>query len=119
MLMKKKLITLVCVFALALGLTACGDKVYSAVEANKISSCETLADYLLDTVMTYGDEETVSNINSVMESANDTLKNLNELPDSDKIEFKEAIGNILITTRNIKTFSQKLNKRFLLFRLMF
>ncbi len=64
MLMKKKLITLLCVFALTLGLTACGDKVYTAVEMNKINSCETLSGYLLDTVMAYGDSDTVSNVTS-------------------------------------------------------
>ncbi|MBE7706672.1 MAG: MCE family protein [Cyanobacteria bacterium SIG30] len=64
-------------------------------------------------------KETISGVNNAMKGINSTLESLNELPDGEKIEIKNAIGDILIATRNIKTFSQKLNKRFLLFRLMF
>ncbi len=76
-------------------------------------------EFAKDTKMKNDIKKTVSEMSSVMESVNTTLKNINSLPDGDKIELKEAIGNILIASRNVKTFSQKLNKRFLLFRLMF
>lgn len=64
-------------------------------------------------------KETVTGINTVTKNLNSTLNNINELNDGEKIKLKDAISDAVVTTRNLKTFSQKLNKRFLLFRLMF
>lgn len=64
-------------------------------------------------------KEVVSNINKVTKSVNATLQNLNDLDDCEKVKLKDAISDTLVITRNLKTFSKKLNQRFLLFRLMF
>lgn len=64
-------------------------------------------------------KQTVSGINSVTKNLNATLACLNELEEGERINLKNAIADAVITTRNLKTFSQKLNKRFALFRIMF
>jgi len=61
----------------------------------------------------------VYNLNNVTESVNHTLKSLNELDDCEKVKLKDSLADITVITRNLKTFTKKLNKRFLLFRLMF
>ncbi len=64
-------------------------------------------------------KQTVSGINRLMENVNTTLKDMNELPDCEKVKLSGVVADVVVTTRNLKMFSQKLNKRFLLFRLMF
>ncbi len=64
-------------------------------------------------------KQTVSGINSLMGNVNTTLEEMNELPECEKVKLSGVIADIVVTTRNLKMFSQKLNKRFLLFRLMF
>ena len=43
----------------------------------------------------------------------------NKLEDTEKLKLRSTVKDVLIITRNVKKFSEKLNKRFLLFRLMF
>ena len=64
-------------------------------------------------------KQTVSGINGAVQGVNTTFASLNELPDAEKVKLKSALADAVVATRNLKTFSQKLNKRFLLFRLMF
>ena len=47
------------------------------------------------------------------------MNDYNRLEDSEKLKLKSTIKDILTITQNLKKFSEKLNKRFLLFRLMF
>ena len=47
------------------------------------------------------------------------MDDYNKLDDKDKLQLKSTIKDILTITQNVKKFSEKLNKRFLLFRLMF
>ena len=44
---------------------------------------------------------------------------MNNLTTDKKVELNETINNINETSKNLRKFSEKLNKRFLLFRLMF
>ena len=39
--------------------------------------------------------------------------------DEDKLKLRSTVKDVLVITKNVKKFSEKLNKRFLLFRLMF
>jgi phospholipid/cholesterol/gamma-HCH transport system substrate-binding protein len=64
-------------------------------------------------------KSTINNINRVTQSVNKTLENLNDLPQGEQLRLKDGITDALVATRNLKEFSKTLNKRFLLFRLMF
>jgi len=63
--------------------------------------------------------QTITNISAATKSLNDTLASVNKLEDGEQLNLKNAISDAVVTTRNLKNFSEKLNKRFLLFRLMF
>lgn len=63
--------------------------------------------------------QTIASISAATKNINDTLASLNKLDDCEQLNLKSAISDAVVTTRNLKTFSEKLNKRFLLFRLMF
>ena len=62
---------------------------------------------------------TVNNVNKAMTDISTTLAALNELNPENKTEIQQIIEDTTATTRNLRKFSEKLNKRFLLFRLMF
>ncbi len=62
---------------------------------------------------------TVSNISKISANINKTLNNLNNLDPSQKASVDCIISDTLVISRNLRKFSEKLNKRFLLFRLMF
>ena len=48
-----------------------------------------------------------------------TLATVNKLTPENKTELQKIIEDTSATTSNLRKFSDKLNKRFLLFRLMF
>ena len=48
-----------------------------------------------------------------------TLETVNKLTPENKTELQTIIDDTKVTTCNLRKFSEKLNKRFLLFRLMF
>lgn len=62
---------------------------------------------------------TVSSISSVTKSLNETLAEMNALPQGEKVKLSNVLSDAVVTSRNLRKFSEKLNKRFLLFRLMF
>ena len=62
---------------------------------------------------------TVSNINKISSNINKTLNGLNNLDANQKANMDCIISDAVVTSRNLRKFSEKLNKRFLLFRLMF
>ena len=62
---------------------------------------------------------TISNLSTVTENIARIMDDYNRLEDCDKMKLKNTVKDIQTITQNVKKFSQKLNKRFLLFRLMF
>ena len=62
---------------------------------------------------------TISNINKITKDVNNALGQINTMSDKEKCSINSIISDAAVTTRNLKVFSEKLNKRFLLFRLMF
>ncbi|MDR1169198.1 MAG: MlaD family protein [Heliobacteriaceae bacterium] len=63
--------------------------------------------------------KTINNINNAMVEISTTLDTVNKLTPENKTELQKIIDDTSTTTSNLKKFSEKLNKRFLLFRLMF
>ena len=61
----------------------------------------------------------VNNVNNAMCDISKTLAAVNKLTPEKKTELEQIIDDASSTTSNLKKFSEKLNKRFLLFRLMF
>lgn len=62
---------------------------------------------------------TVANINKAMADISTSLESVNKITPDKKTELEHIIENTQVTTCNLRKFSEKLNKRFLLFRLMF
>lgn len=62
---------------------------------------------------------TISNLSNITAKISDLMDDYNKLEDGEKLKLKSTVKDILTITRNVKKFSEKLNKRFLLFRLMF
>jgi len=61
----------------------------------------------------------VNNVNNAMCDISKTLESVNKLTPDNKTELQTIMENTSETTSNLKKFSEKLNKRFLLFRLLF
>ena len=61
---------------------------------------------------------TVANINKAMTDISTSLASVNKLGPDQRTELDRIIENTEATTCNLRKFSEKLNKRFLLFRLM-
>lgn len=62
---------------------------------------------------------TVLKFNKALDDLSCTLETVNGLTTDKKIELNDTINNVNETAKNLRKFSEKLNKRFLLFRLMF
>lgn len=62
---------------------------------------------------------TVTKFNKALDDLSCTLETVNGLTTDKKDELNETINNVSETSKNLRKFSEKLNKRFLLFRLMF
>ncbi len=62
---------------------------------------------------------TINSANKAMTDISTTLAALNKLTPENKTELQSIIDDAAVTTCNLRKFSEKLNKRFLLFRLMF
>ncbi len=61
----------------------------------------------------------VSNANKAMINLNTALASVNRMTPEKKTELQTIIEDTKVTTCNLRKFSEKLNKRFLLWRLMF
>ena len=61
----------------------------------------------------------VANVNSAMANVSKTLDAVNKVNPDQRSELQSIIEDTKVTTCNLKKFSEKLNKRFLLWRLMF
>lgn len=64
-------------------------------------------------------KESISNINSAVKEVNENLQKVNSASDEEALSINNAVSDAIVTTRNLKKFSEKLNKRFLIFRLLF
>ena len=62
---------------------------------------------------------TVTKFNKALDDLSCTLETVNSLTTDKKAELNDTINNVNETSKNLRKFSEKLNKRFLLFRLMF
>ncbi len=63
--------------------------------------------------------KTVTNLACITSNVSKIMSDYNRLDDSEKMKLKGTIREINTITKNLSKFSEKLNKRFLLFRLMF
>jgi methyl-accepting chemotaxis protein len=63
--------------------------------------------------------KTVKNLNEALCKLTVTLDTINYVTEDQRVEIKQSLKDIEGSTANIKKFSEKLNKRFLLFRLIF
>lgn len=61
----------------------------------------------------------VANVNTAMVNISTALETVNKINPDKKTELQSIIDDTKITTTNLRKFSEKLNKRFLLWRLMF
>ena len=64
-------------------------------------------------------KSTLSGLNQAIGEINKSLVKTNSMCETDKLSVSGALSDTVVTARNLKQFSEKLNKRFLLFRLMF
>lgn len=63
--------------------------------------------------------KTVNNINKAMGDISNALELVNGMTPDQKCQLQQIVEDTSVTTHNLKKFSEKLNKRFLIFRLMF
>lgn len=61
----------------------------------------------------------VANVNTAMMNVSSALETVNKVNPDKRTELQTIIEDTKVTTCNLKKFSEKLNKRFLLWRLMF
>lgn len=61
----------------------------------------------------------IASANKAMNGLNTALSSVNNLTPENKTELQTIIDDTKVTTCNLRKFSEKLNKRFLLWRLMF
>lgn len=61
----------------------------------------------------------VANVNNAMVNISTALATVNKVNPDKKTELQSIIDDTKVTTSNLKKFSEKLNKRFLLWRLLF
>lgn len=62
---------------------------------------------------------TVNKLNKALDKLTITLDTINYVTEDERENIKKSLKEVEETTSNVKRFSDKLNKRFLLFRLMF
>lgn len=62
---------------------------------------------------------TIKNANKAMTDVSNALELVNGMTPDQKCQLQQIVADTSVTTHNLKKFTDKLNKRFLLFRLMF
>lgn len=63
--------------------------------------------------------DTVTSVNKAMNDISNALELVNGMTPDQKHQLQQIVEDTSVTTHNLKKFSEKLDKRFLLFRLMF
>lgn len=88
--------------------------------ANNISELSTCINSLSkDPAVTSQIKTTLNKLNLALDKLTITLDTVNYITEDERENIKQSLKEIEDTTSNVKKFSEKLNKRFLLFRLMF
>jgi len=64
-------------------------------------------------------QKSVTKLNTALDKLTITLDTINYVTEDERENLKQSLKEVEETTKNVKKFSEKLNKRFLLFRLMF
>ncbi|MBQ1612365.1 MAG: hypothetical protein II085_02705, partial [Alphaproteobacteria bacterium] len=64
-------------------------------------------------------KNTLANTNKALNNVSTALASVNKMTPENKTELDELLEDAKVTTSNLKKFSEKLNKRFLIFRLLF
>lgn len=64
-------------------------------------------------------DNSVTKLNKALDELTVTLSTVNSVTADDKCKLKTTLKDVYKTSENVRKFSEKLNKRFLLFRLMF
>lgn len=64
-------------------------------------------------------KETISSVNAAIKGVNENLQAARAVSGDEQLTINNAVSDAIVTTRNLRKFSEKLNKRFLIFRLMF
>ena len=64
-------------------------------------------------------KRTVANVNDAMLNITTALETVNKIDSGKKTELQSIVDDTKATTHNLRKFSEKLNKRFLLWRLLF
>jgi len=64
-------------------------------------------------------QQSVTKLNTALDKLTITLDTVNYVTEDERENIKQSLKEVEETTKNVKKFSEKLNKRFLLFRLMF
>ena len=88
-----------------------------AHNANEISSY--ISEITQDEHLKNDLKNAVSNANKAMINLNKALSTVNQMTPEKKTELQTIIEDTKVTTCNLRKFSEKLNKRFLLWRLIF
>lgn len=92
------------------------------VTAKNVAEISTyINDMSKDTQLKRSINDTVCKLNSALDKLNTTLDTVNYATSSqeDREQIKATLNDVSVTSSNLKKFSERLNKRFLLFRLMF
>lgn len=63
--------------------------------------------------------ETMTSVNKAMVDLSKALEVVNNLNCDQKQELTDTLNNVAVSAKNLRKFTDKLNKRFLIFRLMF
>ncbi|MEE3350426.1 MAG: MlaD family protein [Candidatus Gastranaerophilaceae bacterium] len=64
-------------------------------------------------------KNTLANTNKALENVSMALASVNKMTPDNKTELDAILDDAKVTTANLRKFSEKLNKRFLIFRLLF
>ena len=64
-------------------------------------------------------KNTIANTNKALNNVSTALAAVNKMTPENKTELETILEDTKVTTCNLRKFSEKLNKRFLIFRLLF
>ena len=89
----------------------------TAKNVSELSSC--INDMSQDPLVRKQLGDTVKKLNLALDKLTITLDTVNYVTEDERDNIKQSLKDVEATTANVKKFSEKLNKRFLFFRLMF
>ena len=92
---------------------------FRAIVSNMNEISEFVETMTKDDTLKNNIQASIKNLNCAMLDISRALAPLNAVNYENKTEIQAMIDDATVTTANLRKFSEKLNKRFLLFRLMF